>query len=120
MSYNFNNDTPIYLQIIEHIKMKIISKQLLPNQKISSVRELSVEYKVNPNTIQKALSELEKIGLIETERTNGKFVTGNTKIIDKITKQTIKDMINNFYKSMENLGIDKKQIIDILTNKETV
>ena len=65
MSYSFNDDTPIYTQIIEHIKMQIIGKKYLPKQKIPSVRELSYEYQVNPNTVQKALSELENMGLIK-------------------------------------------------------
>ena len=77
MSYDFNNDIPIYLQIIEHIKLQIINKTYLPNQKIPSVRDLSVLYEVNPNTVQKALTELETMGLIFTESTNGKFVTGD-------------------------------------------
>ena len=59
MGYDFNNETPIYLQIIEYIKMQIISGAVLPNQKLPSVREYALELGVNPNTIQKALSELE-------------------------------------------------------------
>jgi DNA-binding transcriptional regulator YhcF (GntR family) len=70
MGYKFNDETPIYLQIVEYIKMQIISKNYLPCQKIPSVRELSFEFEVNPNTVQKALFELENLGLIYTERTN--------------------------------------------------
>ena len=118
MGFNFNNDTPIYLQIIDHIKKQIISKKYLPNEKIPSVRELSLKYEVNPNTVQKALTELEDIGLIYTERTNGKFVTNNLKIIEKITNQTIDQIINNFYKLAEDIGFDKEQILNILNKKE--
>ena len=97
MSFNFNDELPIYLQIIEHIKMQIISKKYLPNQKLPSVRELSFELEVNPNTVQKALFELENIGLIYTERTNGKFVTDNEQLIEDIKNQinVIKYMITN-------------------------
>lgn len=118
MSFDFTNDTPIYLQIIDDIKIKIISKEYSPSDKIPSVRELSMMYQVNPNTIQKALAELEDIGLIITERTNGKFVTSNTKIIEQITEQTIDEMVDKFIDSMKSIGIDKKQIISILKSKE--
>lgn len=117
MSYNFNDDTPIYLQIIEHIKMQIISKKYLPKQKLPSVRELSYEYEVNPNTVQKALFELENLGLIFTERTNGKFVTDNVKLIEDIKNQTIQEMIEDFYASMENIGIEKEQVLQILNGE---
>jgi DNA-binding transcriptional regulator YhcF (GntR family) len=117
MSYNFNNDVPIYLQIIEHIKILIISNKYLPNEKIPSVRELSLEFNVNPNTIQKALAELENIGLITTERTNGKFVTNNLKIIKQITKETIDNKINEFLNSMKHMGIDKNEVLEILTKR---
>ena len=115
MSYNFNDDTPIYLQIIEHIKTQIISKKYLPKQKIPSVRELSFEFEVNPNTVQKALCELESLGLIVTERTNGKFVTDNEKLIEDIKSQTIQKMIEDFYLSMKKIGIEKNQVLHILS-----
>lgn len=118
MSYEFNNEIPIYLQIIEHIKMLIIRKKYLPNEKIPSVRELSLHFEVNPNTIQRALNELENIGLIYTERTNGKFVTSNEDIIKKITEYTINEKVNEFFNSMEELGLNKKEILKILNNKE--
>ena len=117
MSFEFNNESPIYLQIIEHIKLQIISSQYLPNQKLKSVREMSVEYGVNPNTIQKALFELEQMGLIFTERTNGKFVTTNEETIRKIKEQTLQKMVDDFFDSMQKIGIDKEQTIAIL-NKE--
>ena len=94
MSFDFNNDIPIYLQIIEHIKLQIINKTYMPKDKIPSVRELSLIYSVNPNTVQKALGELEDTGLIYTERTNGKFVTDDLKIIEDITNETINNKID--------------------------
>ena len=118
MSFDFNNETPIYLQIIEFIKMQIITKEYLPNQKLPSVRELSMLYGVNPNTIQKSLGELEEMGLIYTERTNGKFVTNDSVVIEKVRQETINTMVDNFYESMAKVGIDKKSIIDILKGKE--
>lgn len=114
MGYSFSNDTPIYLQIIEHIKTKIISREYCPNDRLPSVRELSLQYEVNPNTVLRALAELEGMGLIYTERTNGKFVTGDTDIISKVKMQTISEMIDNFYGSMESLGLTRAEIQKIL------
>ena len=119
MGYNFIEDIPIYLQIIEHIKMQIINKKYLPKQKLPSVRELSLELNVNPNTVQKALLELEKLGLIFTERTNGKFVTENIKLIEDTKKETICKMINEFCESMKKLGIEDKQIFQIIIDERS-
>ena len=118
MSFEFNNQTPIYLQIIEHIKKQIISKNYLPNQKLPSVRDLSFEFKVNPNTIQKALAELEDMDLIYTERTNGKYITSDEDIIKQIKEKTIKEMTTKFFSSMNELGINKAEIIEIISKEE--
>ena len=114
MSYDFNNDTPIYLQIIDAIKREIISKKYKAGEKLPSVRELSLIFSVNPNTIQKALGELEEIGLIFTERTNGKFVTNDEKIIEKVKMNSLKEMLNEFFNSMAEMGFDKNEVIDML------
>ena len=118
MGFSFNNETPIYLQIIEDVKIQIINKKYKPKDKLPSVRELSLLYGVNPNTIMKALAELEDIGLIYTERTNGKFVTYNENIINQARAEMVNVMMDKFYNSMEELGFSKKEILDILINKE--
>ncbi len=116
--FNFTNDTPIFLQIIEHIKTEIIVGKYLPGEKLLSVREFSLKFQVNPNTIQKALFELENIGLIITERTNGKFVTGDKALIEKVRNDTIDKMINDFYLSFEKIGVSREELIKIIENKE--
>ena len=118
MSFEFLNSTPIYLQIVEHIKTQIISKKYLPNQKLPSVRELSLAFSVNPNTVQKALYELEDMGLIYTERTNGKFVTDKEEIINRVTEDTLNKMIDDFYGSMEKMGFKREEALALLNNKE--
>ena len=80
MDYIFDNIRPIYIQIVELVKLDIISGRLNKGDKISSVRDFAMQFKVNPNTVQKALAELEKGGLIYTERTNGKFVTNDEEL----------------------------------------
>ena len=118
MSFDFNGNTPIYLQIIERIKLQIIKKELLPGQKLPSVRDYSLQFSVNPNTVQKSLSQLENDGLIFTERTNGKFVTLNQEIINKEAECTIEQKLNEFCSYMAELGVDKGEIIKKLNEKE--
>lgn len=106
----FNNSVPIYLQIVSEIKKQIISGKLIPGERIPSVRELALTYKVNPNTMQKALIELEENGLIKTERTNGKFVTKDENIINKIKNDYADNLTQNYLSEMISLGITKQEI----------
>ena len=114
MGYNFNGQVPIYLQILEYFKESIVSGKYQPNEKIPSVRELSVVFEVNPNTIQKALFELEQMGLIYTARTNGKFVTADVKAIKKARQEIIDEKFSQFFESMQKLGVEKDELIKIL------
>lgn len=107
---NFDNNIPIYIQIMDKIKRDIISGKLKPNEKLASVRELSLKLKVNPNTLQKALSELEDLKLIFTERTNGKYVTSDIKLIEKERNKEAKKLTENYITSMKSLGINEKEL----------
>lgn len=118
MGFDFNSNEPIYLQIIEHIKTEIISGKYKPGDKIPTVRELSLLFEVNPNTVQKALSELEDIGLIYTESTNGKFVTTAESVITMVKEQTILNMVNEFCENAKKYGITKNEIIEIIKGKK--
>ncbi len=102
----FNNDRPIYIQLVEMIRIEIVSGKFKKGQKIPSVRELALIMKVNPNTMQKALVELENEHLIYTERTNGKYVTEDEKMIEKIKRELANKIVNNYLNSMKNIGID--------------
>ena len=106
----FNNSVPIYLPIVSEIKKQIVSGKLIPGERIPSVRELALTYKVNPNTMQKALIELEENGLIKTERTNGKFVTEDENIINKIKNDYADNLTQNYLSEMISLGITKQEI----------
>ena len=106
----FNNSVPIYLQIVSEIKKQIVSGKLIPGERIPSVRELALTYKVNPNTMQKPLIELEENGLIKTERTNGKFVTEDENIINKIKNDYADNLTQNYLSEMISLGITKQEI----------
>ena len=114
MSYNFDNERPIYVQLVEKIRLDIISGKLKSSERIPSVRELALEARVNPNTMQKALVELEEEGLVYTERTNGKFVTENKELIEKIKKELAKEKVNNYLNDMKNIGISYEDTIKYL------
>ena len=87
MSWTFDNKKPIYLQIMEKIKLQIVSHTLEPNQQLPTVRELASEAGVNPNTIQRALSDLEREGFVYSKRTTGRFVTEDKELIAQSRKQ---------------------------------
>lgn len=118
MEYQFDNDKPIYLQMVELIKTEIISGMLKCGEKIPSVRELAVQAKVNPNTVQKALAELERCGLIYTERTNGKFVTENKSIIKAYRDGIINEKVESFLKDMIHIGVSEDEIREYLDSKK--
>ena len=105
MEYIFDNERPIYIQLVEMIRINIVSGKFKKGQKLPSVRELALAMKVNPNTMQKALAELEDEKLIYTERTNGKYVTEDEKLIEKIKKQLAQEKVNNYLNSMKDIGI---------------
>ena len=111
MEYIFDNERPIYIQLVEMIRIDIVSGKYQKGQKLPSVRELALIMKVNPNTMQKALAELESEKLIYTERTNGKFVTRNTELIEKIKKELAKEKVNKFLDDMKNIGITYEEAV---------
>lgn len=114
VDYIFNNETPIYIQLVQKIKAGIVSGELKQGERLLSVRELALTAKVNPNTMQKALAELENEGLIYTERTNGKFVTNDKKLIEKIKKELAKEKVESYLNDMKNIGIDYNDAIKYL------
>ena len=114
MKFEFDNNIPIYIQLVEQLKKYIISGKISSGEKLPSVRELALRTKVNPNTMQKALIELEELGLIYTERTNGKFVTTDQKLIDKYKKEYADTLSNNYFSNMESIGFDKNEVIKYL------
>ena len=117
MKPGFENNIPIYLQIVEQIKMDIISGDKMPGERLPSVREWSIQNRVNPNTMQKALSELESLGLIYTERTNGKFVTEDKKLILQFRNDFAAKLAKQFFSQMNCIGFDKEEAIKYLENK---
>lgn len=104
MEWKFNTETPIYLQIMEQIKAGIAAGELKPGQKIPAVRELAIEAGVNPNTMQKALSELEREGLLYSERTAGRFVSESKEKTESIQEELCRQYMDAFTANMAKLG----------------
>ena len=114
MQYQFTNERPIYLQIMDIFKTEIISGTYQLGQKIDSVRDLALKAKVNPNTMQKALSELERIGLVRTERNSGRFITEDSELINTMKQEIAEKEITIFLEKMSSLGFDKQSIINLI------
>lgn len=116
MAWNLTSDRPIYLQIMEHIQTDIIAGTYLPGEKLPSVRELASEAGVNPNTMQKALSELENSGLIHTERTSGRFITDDPEVILVQRHTRAREETVTYIGKMEQLGQERDQIAAFVAN----
>ena len=114
MPWNLDSDKPIFIQIVERLESDIVSGKYAPGDKLPTVRDLAVEAAVNPNTMQKAYGELEKIGLVYSQRTSGRFVTEDRKLIDRTRKELAKKTAAEFLARMKELGIDKEEAINLL------
>ncbi|AEB77159.1 GntR family transcriptional regulator [Clostridium botulinum] len=114
MNIKFDEKVPIYIQIMDIIKQNIILGKLKGGDKLTSVRELSAEFKVNPNTIQRAYKELEREGFAYTQRGMGTFIVDDERIIFNLKKDTAKDIMNNFINGMKHLGFDNKEIVELV------
>lgn len=109
MEWNFNNETPIYLQIIDRFKMDIANGSLKPGNKVPSVRELALSAGVNPNTMQKALSELERDGYLESRRTSGRFVADMGNQADSLKNDLAHKLCSEFCEGMAKVGFTQEQ-----------
>ena len=114
MAWILDDTRPIYLQIEDLIKTNIIAGIYQPGQKLPSVRDLAAEAAVNPNTMQKALTELERSGLVYTQRTSGRFITEDVSKMTELKEQLAREQIQLFLKNMEQLGLTKEDIRRLL------
>ena len=111
MDWNFRNDQPIYSQLTQRLTEAIVSGIYAPGEKLPSVRELAVEAGVNPNTVQRALSELERDGLVFSQRTAGRFVTENENMIANAKLRIADERVGEFLHSMITLGCTRDEVI---------
>ncbi|SCJ93228.1 HTH-type transcriptional repressor yvoA [uncultured Clostridium sp.] len=116
--FEFNNKEPIYLQIIELIKKNIALGVLTPGMKLPSVRELSKELGVNPNTLQRAYGELERIGITYTKRGMGSFISEGDSEVMNLKEDMGRQLVKKFIEEMKAIGIDKDEAIEIIKMEE--
>ena len=114
MDWNFRNDQPIYSQLIQRLTEAIVSGVYAPGEKLPSVRELALEVGVNPNTVQRALTELEREGLVFSQRTAGRFVTENENMIVNAKLRIADERVSEFLRSMKTLGCGKQEVISLI------
>ncbi|WP_296115227.1 GntR family transcriptional regulator [uncultured Anaerococcus sp.] len=112
---DFDNNRPIYIQLVEDFKIKISTGDWQAGSKIDSVRSLATTYKVNPNTIQRALTELEREGLCESQRTIGRFVTEDKNKIKSLSNKAFESFADDFISGMDSLNIGKDEAIGELS-----
>ena len=114
MTIEFDNNTPIYIQIMNYIKKQIVIGKLGPGDKIESVRDLATELQINPNTIQRTFQELEREGIVETKRGLGRYVTDEESTIMQIKKEMAGDLLGRFVNGMKELGFSKGDIVSLV------
>ena len=117
MGITFDDKSPIYVQVMNMIKKQMVSKELKGGDKLPSVRDLSAELKVNPNTIQRVYKELEREGLAFTQRGMGTFITENENIIYNLRNDTAKEVMNSFIEGMKHLGFNNEEIVNMIEKK---
>ena len=118
MKWQFRNDAPIYTQLIEQIKVGIVTNIFPPGEKLPSVRDLAADAGVNPNTMQRALAELERQGLVHSQRTSRRMVTDDNERIFSAKRDLAQSHIHQFLSAMNELGFTKDEIIHLLSEQD--
>lgn len=118
MKWYIDSDRPIYKQLVEQIELRIISGVYAPGDKLESVREMAMDAGVNPNTMQKALAELERMELVFAQRTSGRFITEDLKVIEEAKKNLAVQEIGAFLEKMKKLGMGRNEILVLMEKIE--
>lgn len=118
MAWDIRSDRPVYSQLMEQIQQKIICGEYTLGSKLPSVRELAAEAGVNPNTMQKALAELERTGLLYSQRTSGRFITEDEEMMKMMRESIAKEQMKEFLAQMSKLGFTLKEICDMIQQLE--
>ena len=118
MDWSFQSDAPIYTQLVEQIKVAIVTGVFPPGERLPSVRDLATEAGVNPNTMQRALAQLESEQLVYSQRTAGRFVTEDSRVIDAAKRELAQQHVERFLEAMHRLGIEREEIDGLLRQAE--
>ena len=114
MTNQFQANMPIYLQLVDTFKHRIVSGDLKAGSKLESVRDLAISFEVNPNTMQRALAELERDGLVYADRTVGRFITDNKELIVKMREDVAREIIDQFIREMKSLGFTDQESMALI------
>lgn len=114
MEWRLDSDAPIYAQLVAQLTLGIVSGRFAPGERLPSVRDLALEAGVNPNTMQRALTEMERDGLVYSQRTAGRYVTEDKIVIDNAKRSLADENIRNFLDDMSRLGYLRHEIITML------
>ena len=117
MQWQFSNDAPIYTQLIQQVKVGIVTGAFPPGERLPSVRDMATEAGVNPNTMQRALAELERDGLVYSQRNAGRFVTEDNTMINTAKRSLAERHVKTFLEAMLRLGFQKDEIIDLISKE---
>ncbi|AEB62529.1 MULTISPECIES: GntR family transcriptional regulator [Bacillus] len=112
MEHEFQSSKPIYLQIADRVYYRLIRSELLPGDKLPSVREMALQMKVNPNTIQRTYSEMERLGIVETKRGQGTFIAERPDLKAELKDRLTKDVFKRFIQEMAELGLSAQEMLD--------
>ena len=118
MDWRFRVDQPIYTQLAARLAEKIVTGEYAPGERLPSVRDLALETGVNPNTVQRALADLERDGLVFSQRTSGRFVTENEEMIRNERFRMADERAAQFLADMEQLGCTREETIELLKKTE--
>ncbi|MBU8915239.1 GntR family transcriptional regulator [Bacillus sp. FJAT-29953] len=111
MTKDFQASKPIYIQIADHLSSQIVRGEMKPGEKLPSVREMAIQSGVNPNTIQRTYSEMERMGIVETKRGQGTFVTENEQVLQALKLQLQTTIIGAFVQNMKELGFSQEEMV---------
>lgn len=117
MSEQFDSSRPIYAQLVERLKAKILAGTYPPGGHLDSVRDMAAAAGVNPNTMQRALAQLETEGLVRTERTAGRYVTEDTMLIEQLRAATAEKFAEEFLEKMRRIGYSPAQVAELLARQ---
>lgn len=117
MDKKLDDNLPIYMQIMNRVREAIAAGELEPGERVASVREMAADFEVNPNTMQRALNELEREGLLISERTAGRFVTEDRQLIEGLKQEAAEAAADKFRKEMSALGFTEEEMIDFFVSR---
>ena len=119
MEWTLRYDQPVYAQISRQLTAAIVTGIYAPGQRLPTVRDIALDAGVNPNTVQRALSDMERDGLVYSQRTSGRFVTDDKEKIRQVRETMAKEVIDEFLEAMQKLGINRREVIAFLEKEET-